>query len=36
MWKAFIDEARELAWLALVIAVLSAAGIGVAVVVAGA
>jgi hypothetical protein len=36
MWKALIDEAREVAWLALVVGSLSAAGVGLAVVVAAA
>jgi hypothetical protein len=36
MWKTLIDEAQEIAWLATMIVVLSAAGVGVAVVLAGA
>jgi NhaP-type Na+/H+ or K+/H+ antiporter len=36
MWKALIDEAREVAWLAFVVGSLSAAGVGLAVVVAAA
>ena len=36
MWKTLIDEAQEIAWLATVIGALSVAGVGVAVVLAGA
>jgi hypothetical protein len=36
MWKSVLDEAREIAWLATMIGGLSAVGIGVAVVLAGA
>jgi hypothetical protein len=36
MWKSLFDEAREIAWLATVIGALSAAGVGLAVMVAGA
>jgi hypothetical protein len=31
MWKSMIDEAREVVWLASVVGGLSAAGVGVAV-----
>ena len=34
MWKSVIDEAREVVWLAAVIGGLSAAGMGLAVVLA--
>jgi hypothetical protein len=36
MWRTLIDEAQEIAWVATVICALSAAGVGVAVVLAGA
>jgi hypothetical protein len=36
MWKSLIDEAQEIAWLAAMVGALSAAGVGVAVVLAGA
>jgi len=35
MWKAVIDEAQEIAWLATVVGALSVAGVGVAVMLAG-
>ena len=35
MWKAVIDEAHEIAWLATVVGALSVAGVGVAVMLAG-
>ena len=35
MWKALFDEAQEIVWLATAVTALSAAGVGVAVVLAG-
>ena len=34
MWKSMLDEAREVVWLASIVAGLSAIGVGLAVVVA--
>ena len=34
MWKVLFDEAREIAWLAIVVSSLSAVGVGLAVAVA--